>query len=83
MAKTILPYNTHNSLSKLIQRKAQREGKLIRDIEKELTKYCALTSAGTIKKYKDNSINPCLPIALRISEYFGISLENIWELREG
>jgi len=83
MAKTILPYNTHNSLSKLIQRKAKKEGKSISQVEKELTKYCKLTSAGTIKKYKDNSINPCLPIALRISEYFGISLENIWELREG
>lgn len=82
MAKIPLPYTVNNSLAELIKAKARTEHKGIKEIEEEIKEYCGLRQRDTISKYKTGFIDPSLPVALKICEYFGTRLESIFELKE-
>lgn len=87
MAKVKLPYTVNNRLAEYIQRKAEQTNSTITEIEAELAEYCNLTvnekgKAEAIKKYKQGNIDPSLPVAMRICEYFGTSMEEMYKLME-
>jgi transcriptional regulator with XRE-family HTH domain len=82
MAKIQLPYEVNNRLSELIKDKAREKHKGIKEIEDEIKDYCGLNQRDTIVKYKSGQIDPSLPVAMKICEYFGTSFEEIFELRE-
>jgi DNA-binding XRE family transcriptional regulator len=81
-------YTTVNNLKHYITiRKAERVAEkggtqvLIRDIEEELAEYCQVTR-DTILMIKRGVNQPSLAVALKIAEYFGIPLEEIFKLKE-
>ena len=51
----------------------------IRDIEESIAKSCGV-SRETIVSIKSGRVLPSLPVALKISRYFNISVNDIFEL---
>jgi len=86
MARTPLPYTTENNLSRrlsLLQAKriSERGGAKVNisEIEKEVADYCGV-SRDTIVMIKRGVNQPSLPLALKICEFFGAKVEDIFTL---
>ena len=85
MARNPLPYTTKNNLSSYLSlRKAEKQAEkgdrvLIREVEDELADYCDVTR-DTIVMIKRGLNQPSLSVALKICEYFNVSVEEIFSL---
>ena len=86
MARVPLPYTTQNNLTHEISMKranliAEKNGiKVnIRDVEEELAEYCSI-SRDAIVLIKRGINQPSLAVALKISEYFGKDVREIFGL---
>lgn len=90
MAKAILSYSVENNLSEFIQQRAKGTGKTLNYVENDLAKYCGLKIrknkygevAEAVKKIKSNYVDPALPLAMKICEYFGCKMEDMYTLKE-
>lgn len=81
-------YTTANSLKHFItikkaEKVAEKGGTqvLIRDIEEELATYCQV-SRDTVLMIKRGVNQPALAVALKMAEYFGVPVEEIFKLKE-
>lgn len=81
-------YTTVNNLKHYItikkaEKVAEKGGMqvLIRDIENELADYCQVTR-DTILMLKRQVNQPSLAVALKIAEYFGVPVEEIFKLKD-
>lgn len=81
-------YTTKNNLKHFITiKKAERVAEkgginvLVRDIEQELADYCQV-SRDTILMIKRGVNQPSLAVAMKIAEYFGVPVEEIFKLTE-
>ena len=86
MARTPLPYTTTNNLTRrlaLLQAKriSERGGMKVNisEVEQELAAYCGV-SRDTIIMIKRGVNQPSLPLALKICEFFGAKVEDIFTL---
>jgi len=86
MARTPLPYTTKNDLGKrlaLLQAKriSERGGMKVNisEVEQEVADYCGV-SRDTIVMIKRGMNQPSLPLALKICEFFGAKVEDIFTL---
>lgn len=80
-------YTTTNNLKHYITlKRAERIAEnggikvLIKDIEEELANYCQV-SRDTIVMIKRGVNQPSLAVALKIAEYFGVPVEEIFKLK--
>lgn len=79
------PYKVRNKLNikmrELQIRRMEETGKRVTlgEIEREVAKYCHLTTDG-IKSIKRGLSMPSLPVAMRLSEFFGCKVEDIFQL---
>lgn len=81
-------YTTENNLKHFVtikkaERVAEKNGSqvLIRDIENELADYCQV-SRDTVLMLKRGVNQPSLAVAMKIAEYFGVPVEEIFKLKE-
>lgn len=86
MAKTELDYTAigyvDNYINKEVGRRMALNGGirvLKQDIINELADYCGLTFDG-MNRIKRGLSLPSLPVALKIAEYFDVSVEDIFKL---
>lgn len=87
MTRVKLPYTTKNKLSLLImQERAKRHLETgvklkIQDIEKEIADFCKVTRDAIVSIKREIS-QPSLALAMRVSKYFKMSVEEIFNLEE-
>lgn len=81
-------YTTVNNLKHYItikkaEKVSERDGMqvLIRDIEEELADFCQVTR-DTILMIKRGKNQPSLAVALKIAQYFGVPVEEVFILKE-
>lgn len=79
-------FTTKNNLNyylkiKRAEKIAERGGYkvLLREVEEELANFCGVTR-DAIHSIKMNRAQPSLHVAMRISEYFGVPVEEIFKL---
>ncbi len=76
-----------NNLSKLINmEKAKRimvtgNNVTLKEVMDDLSSFCNV-SLESIKAYKDGKSSPSLPIALRLSEYFNVGVNDIFQIED-
>lgn len=81
MAKVQLPYTVYNKLPQYIQTYADQQNISQKELEHILAEYCSISWEGIRAiKYKDTI--PSLPLAEKIAQYFGVTVEDIWPLKE-
>ena len=85
MPKVKLPYTSENNIRELI---VKRQGELMastgvshsqKEIMESLAKACEV-GVESIRSIMKNNSQPSLPLAMAISEYFGVSVEEIFKL---
>lgn len=87
MANVKLPYKVINYLDKYITRQVGKrmfeEGVKVKkeDIYMEIAEYCGVGTEN-IKRIKRNVSQPSLALALKIAEYFGVTVNDIFEIVE-
>lgn len=88
MSASKYSYTTTNNLKHYIaikraEKVAESGGAnvFIRDIEEELAKYCEV-SRDTIIMIKRKVNQPSIAVALKIAEYFGVPVEEIFKLTD-
>ncbi|MCY7861097.1 helix-turn-helix domain-containing protein [Bacillus licheniformis] len=81
-------YTTENTLAHYILiRKAEMVAEkggmevLIRDVENDLADFCDITR-DSILRIKQGKQQPALAVALKIAEYFGVPVEEIFKLKD-
>lgn len=86
MAKTLLSYTTANELTRHFQllqavRSSAAGGQrtTIKELVLELADYCGL-QYDAITMIKRNRNQPSLPVAMKIADYFGVPMENLFRL---
>lgn len=77
---------TTNNLSYYVRlRRAQKVTEsggakvLIKDVEQELANYCFMSLEG-IRAIKLGKVQPSLHVAMRIADFFGVKVEDIFKL---
>ena len=87
MARVKLDYKVVNQLDKYIVRQVGKrmfeKGVKVRkeDIYKEIAEYCGV-QVDNIKHIKHNVSQPSLALALKIAKYFGVAVNDIFEIVE-
>lgn len=85
MARIPLPYAVDNKLDSLFR---MEQGKrllesgdkvTVRDIEEELASYCSVARDSIVGIKRGLSL-PSLPLGMKISEFFGMKVEDIFTL---
>lgn len=66
-----------NKLDYFIKEKAKTEGKLIQEIVQDISNYCNM-GVDTVKAYKNKGMIPSLPVAIKLSEYFGTTVNELF-----
>lgn len=85
MARIPLPYTVTNNLDQLFRieqgkRLVETGDKVkIRDIEEELANYCNVARDSIVGIKRGLSL-PSLPLGMKIAEYFGLKIEDIFTL---
>lgn len=83
--KKRLPYTTINDLNERIVKKMGEEmartGKRVakKEIVEQLANYCNVTT-DNIERIAKNYSQPSLPIAIKIAQYFNVSVEDIFKI---
>jgi hypothetical protein len=78
-----LSFEVHNQLSVFLEMEKQRreedfeERFFMADIEKELAEYCGVKREA-IYGIKRGVSSPSLPLALKIAQYYGVEVEDIF-----
>lgn len=86
--KIKLPYTTTNNLKEYVIKRMGQEmintGRRItkKEIVKEIADYCSVTP-DNIERIIKNYSQPSLGVAIKIAKYFGVSVEDIFQLKEG
>lgn len=88
VGKRKLPYETTNYLSGYLTQKQHQISKerdwkkvLLREVEEELAAYCSVTR-DTIVQIKRGINQPSLSLAMKISQYFNVAIEELFTLKE-
>lgn len=86
MARSPLPYMTKSDLARRLAVEQAKyvtasggERTNIRDVEAELAEYCGV-SRETISMIKRNRNQASLPVAMKICEWLGCAVEDVFQL---
>jgi hypothetical protein len=81
--KTILPYSATNRIDEFLKMEKKRRGgeTKLKDIEEELAEYCELSING-IRRIKRGLCYPSIETAFRITQFFGVTFKDLFELQE-
>ncbi|AHZ09702.1 HTH DNA binding protein [Bacillus phage CAM003] len=77
----ITPYQVTNNLNTLINDIKEMSGLKKYVIVDEIAQYCGLTSES-IKKMSENRIQPSLPVAFKLAQYFEIGIEALFTFHD-
>ncbi|ALA07294.1 putative DNA-binding protein [Brevibacillus phage SecTim467] len=87
MARLPLPYKTNNELTRfLMMEQARRVTNVygssrpsLLDLETELAEYCSV-QPDTINLMRRNKTQPSLPTAIKVCEWLGVAVEDVFRL---
>lgn len=87
LARIPLPYKTENNITELlIMEQARRATEArgtsrpsLRELEGELSKYCSVTQ-DTINLMRRNKHQPSLPVAIKVCEFLGKRVDEVFKL---